>query len=290
MLNFRLLFVSLVWGVNFAFIKYALRDFGPLGFTVVRFALASAALFVLLALRRVPLRVAREDRLQLIGLGLSGITLYNFFFMKGLQFTTASNSALFIAMSPLFAALIQAILRRERLTQPVIAGTLLAALGVFLIIRDRPGGIILSADSMKGDLLTICASVLWAVYTISARPVLARHDAVKVTAYTMAAGCLLLTPVAAAELTRQEWAAIPAVSWAALLFAAFIAGSAAYTLWYGGVKLLGVNRTIVYHFLVPLVAVVFAALVLGERFTSAQAIGGSAVLAGVALVQKARKG
>ncbi|HWR71616.1 MAG TPA: DMT family transporter, partial [Nitrospirota bacterium] len=117
MLSLRLIFVSLVWGVNFAFIKYALRDFGPLSFTIARFLLAAAALFVLLMLRRVPLRVSREDRIPLIVLGLAGITFYSIFFMYGLRSTTASNSALLIAMSPLFAALIQTVRGKERLSR-----------------------------------------------------------------------------------------------------------------------------------------------------------------------------
>lgn len=286
MLSFRLIFVSLVWGVNFAFIKYALRDFGPLSFTVARFALAAAALFLLLAVRGTPLGVTREDRLPLIGLGLTGITIYSILFMEGLRMTSASNSALLIAMSPLYATLIQAVRGKERISRPALAGTLLAAFGVFLIVRDKPGGLTLSAEGLRGDLLTICASILWAVYTLSARPVLARHDAVKVTAYSMAAGCIMLIPFSAADLARQDWQAVTAASWGALLFAALIAGGAAYSLWYQGVKQLGVNRTIVYHYLVPLVAVVFAALFLGERITLSQVLGGAAVLGGVFLAQR----
>ena len=44
MFDLRLLFVALVWGVNFPVIKHSLTDFLPLSFTVVRFAIASAAL------------------------------------------------------------------------------------------------------------------------------------------------------------------------------------------------------------------------------------------------------
>ncbi len=286
MMNLRLIFVSLVWGVNFAFIKYALRDFGPLSFTIARFLLAAAALFALLGLRGVPLRVSGEDRLPLIGLGLAGITFYSIFFMYGLRYTTASNSALLIAMSPLFAALIQAVRGKERLSRHALAGTLLAAFGVFLIIRDKPGGLSLSAEGLQGDLLTICASVLWALYTLSARPLLARHDPVKVTAYTMVAGSILLTPLGAGELLQQDWSAVGDLSWAAFLFSAFIAGSAAYSLWYQGVKQLGVTRTIVYHYLVPVVAVVFASFFLGERITLFQVLGSGMVLSGVYLVQR----
>jgi len=46
--------------------------------------------------------------------------------MKGLQLTTASHSALFISLSPLFAALFQTLRGRERMT-PFLAARLLLA-------------------------------------------------------------------------------------------------------------------------------------------------------------------
>ena len=59
----------------------------------------------------------------------------------------------------------------------------------------------------------------------------------------------------------------------------------AYVFWYEGVRRIGVTRTIAYHYLVPFVAVIAAALFLGERVTSLTILGGIAILAGVALVQ-----
>ena len=287
-MNVRLLFVALVWGMNFSLIKGALVDLGPMTFTVIRFALASLSLFGVLIAMGVPLRVSRGDRLPLFGLGLSGIALYSIFFMLGLARTSASNSALLISLSPLFAALIQAVGKKERLGGMAVFGLLLAAAGAVLIIRDRPGDLSFSVDRLKGDLLTLCASALWATYTLSARPVLARHDPVKVTAYAMAAGTILLLPYGAGEILRQDWPGISLSSWGSLLFSAFVAGGAAYSLWYDGVKQLGATRTAVYHFLVPVVAVLFAAIVFGERITTFQVAGGIAILSGVALVQRSR--
>ena len=75
-------------------------------------------------------------------------------------------------------------------------------------------------------------------------------------------------------------------SWAALAFSAFISGGVGFTLWYQGVKKIGVTRTVVYHYIVPFVAVLFAALFLGERITVPQIAGGVSILAGVYLVQR----
>jgi drug/metabolite transporter (DMT)-like permease len=288
MLDFRLLFVSLVWGVNFAFVKFALADFLPLSFTITRFILAAVFLFGVMLATGEPLGLDRKDRLAVIKLGFIGITLYNIFFMYGLKHTSASHSALFISLSPLFAVLLQAVSGRERLTVNVIAGVALAMAGVYLIISSHGNGLAFTPTGISGDLLTLVASFLWALYTTTSRPLLERYSPVKVTAYCMAAGSVMLIPIGAHELLGQQWSAVSIRSWSAFAFSAIVSGGIAFSLWYQGVKRIGVTRTIAYHYLVPFVAVVFAALFLGEQITLFQMAGGAAIIGGVALVQGKR--
>lgn len=285
MVDLRLLLVAIIWGVNFSVVKYSLAEFLPLSFTVIRFFLGALFLFGVLLLGREPLRVQRGDIPALARLGIIGIALYNIFFMEGLRLTTASHSALLISLSPLFAALIQAALGRERLSFRIAVGIALASAGVYLIINNR-GALQHNRAALPGDLLTVVASMLWALYTLTAKPLLEKYPAVKVTAYSMAIGSGVLLPVSIPDLVRQQWGAVSALSWGGLAFAAFISGGIAFSLWYRGVKQIGVTRTIMYHYLVPLVAVLVAAQFLGERFAPSQALGAAAILTGVFLAQK----
>jgi drug/metabolite transporter (DMT)-like permease len=285
MFNLRLLFVAVAWGVNFSFVKFALADFYPLSFTVIRFFFAALFLFGVMIVQGEPFRVDRRDAGKIILLGFIGISLYNILFIYGLQRTTASNSALFIAMSPLFAALTQFVTKNERMTSRGASGLLLSFVGATLIIWTRTGGLSFSWQDLSGDLLTLAASFSWALYTLMAKPLLEKYSPLKMTAYTMAIGTLLLLPLGMPELVDQPWRTISFKSWSALGFGAFIAGGIAYTLWYQGVKQLGVTRTIVYHYLMPFVAVIFAALFLHEQITFLQIFGGCSILAGVYLVQ-----
>ena len=285
-INPRLLLVAIIWGVNFAFVKYALADFLPLSFTIVRFSFAALFLFLVMLIRRESLALELRDLGAAIKLGIIGITLYNLLFMEGLNNTTASNSALLISSSPLFAVLILSLSRRKRIQAHIVASLALATLGVFLIIYNRPGALSFSRRNLAGDLLTICAAAFWALYTIKAGPLLEKYSAIKVTAYCMAAGTVLLLPIGSYDLLHQTWSTVSVRSWAALAFSAFISGGVAFTLWYQGVQRIGVTRTIVYHYIVPFVAVLFAALFLEERITFPQITGGISILAGVYLVQR----
>jgi drug/metabolite transporter (DMT)-like permease len=289
MLNFRLIIVAVIWGVNFAVVKYALADFSPLSFTVLRFVLSAGFLMAVMFMSRESFFMERRDIGAVIMLGLIGITLYNLFFMFGLNYTTASNSALFISLSPLFAAVIIALLKKESINSLAVAGLLLATTGVFLVIHNKAVGLSFTRQSLTGDLLTLCAAFFWALYTLKARPLLEKYSAIKVTAFSMAAGSVILLPIGAHELLDQSWSSISIGSWTAFSFSTFISGGIAFTLWYQGVKKIGVTRTIAYHYLVPFVAVLFAALFLGERIGILQIAGGILILSGVYLVQSKNK-
>src|SRR4030042_892514 len=100
-----LIITSVVWGINFSLIKGALIDFSPLSFNAVRFGTASLILLSLLWLRERNLRIRKKDVGYFIMLGLIGNTAYQLFFINGIAFTTATNSSLIIATTPIFIVL-----------------------------------------------------------------------------------------------------------------------------------------------------------------------------------------
>ena len=102
----------------------------------------------------------------------------------------------------------------------------------------------------------------------------------------MAAGTLLLLPVGLGDVMHQSWSSISVDSWAAFSFSTFLSAGVAFTLWYQGVKRLGVTRTVVYHYLVPFIAVLFAALFLGEQSPCCRSSAACIILLGVYLVQR----
>ena len=87
-----MLLLVVIWGVNFAIVKWALISFDALGFNALRFLIAS--ILVLVVLRREgPLGWPdRKDIPWLVVLGLIGNTLYQFGFILGLDRTRAGNA------------------------------------------------------------------------------------------------------------------------------------------------------------------------------------------------------
>jgi len=275
------LLTVVMWASSFSVIKSAYDEFTPLAFAATRFAVASAAMLLLLALLRRPLLIARRDLLHAAIVGLFHVGFYQLFFSTGLRYTTASNSVLIIAVSPVITAVMVWLTRAEPITWRQGLGIALALLGVFILVE---AGGSLSAGHLKGDLLTLAAAVSYAVTPVLVLPLLRRYATVTVMTIGLLFGTLFLIAVGLPELLRQSWRVSP-TAWAQLAYAALGAGTLGYLFWYEGIGRIGPTRLAAYAYLIPVLGVAIAVTVLHEVFTTMHLLGAVVALAGVALTR-----
>src|SRR4030066_2048168 len=140
--------MSFIWGLNFTAVKGALEDFSPLAFNAVRFGTSSLILLSLLWLRERSISVRRKDLARFVMLGIIGNTVYQLFFINGIALTTATNSALILATTPLFIILFGAFLNVERVTNRVVQGVILSFVGVVLIVFGSGNTLTFSDQSL----------------------------------------------------------------------------------------------------------------------------------------------
>jgi drug/metabolite transporter (DMT)-like permease len=278
-----MLLVVLIWGVNFSVTKGAFARFPPLAFTGVRFALASLLLVPLV--RRLEGRepLPRPVLTRLVLLGVVGNTLYQLGFISGLDRTTASNSALILAAMPSIVALLAVALGFEPLRPKVLGGVLVATVGVVLVVAARGAGF--GGTTMAGDLLTLGAVICWAGYTLGLRVLPPEVSPLRVTMVTTVAGTPGLVLAGLPEMLGMDWSAVGWQGWAALGYATFLSLLVAYVIWNRSVQVVGPSRTVIYMCLTPLVAVVTAAVFLGERPMPLQAVGAALIIGGVLLTR-----
>jgi drug/metabolite transporter (DMT)-like permease len=130
------LFCILVWGLSYPVTRASVQEIPPLSLAFARFSLAACLVWPFT--RKFQIRIARQDRLAVWWLGLSGITLYFGFENYGLKYTTASNGALIIATIPLCTEIVAA-LRRRRMPSMVLFGSCLALVGVAVLVGPGAG-------------------------------------------------------------------------------------------------------------------------------------------------------
>jgi drug/metabolite transporter (DMT)-like permease len=285
-----MLAVACIWGINFSVVKLALRDFSPLAFNALRFSAGTFIMLVIMGLRGETTGLARRDLLPVFGLGLIGHTFYQVLFINGIARTTSSNSSLLMATSPIWVVIIGHVLKIERTGRLVWAGILLSFTGMLLLILGRGQGISLAEGQMLGDLLVLISAMMWALYTTGSKPLLARYSPLKLTALSMLAGTVMLDLISLPALLSQDWAAITPGAWGGLAYSSVFAVVVGYVFWYTSVQRVGNARTAVYSNLTPVIAVIVAWLVVGDRLTPLQALGALVVLGGIVLTRRGRVG
>jgi drug/metabolite transporter (DMT)-like permease len=212
--------VVCVWGSNYTVVKQSLDAFPPLAFMALRFGLAaSAMLLVLLRLEgwpRLPLRTWGA----LAALGLVGNTAYQLCFILGLARTTAANSGLLTAVTPVLVAALAVAFKLERLTRPLLVGLALALAGMLLVVGSR--GPSLSAETRLGDALILGGCLTWALYTVGVKALGAGLTPLQITALTMLTGAPPLLALGAPAVAGMDLGRPSALAWTGVAYSALV--------------------------------------------------------------------
>jgi uncharacterized membrane protein len=127
-----------IWGSTWLFIKIGLEDLPPLSFAALRFVIAAAILWAIVAVRRFDLPRAKRDWLMLAGTGVLAFTVNYGLVFWGEQFISSGLAALLQATIPAFGLLLAHLhLPAERMTLPKVLGVLLGVIGVGVIFSNQ---------------------------------------------------------------------------------------------------------------------------------------------------------
>jgi drug/metabolite transporter (DMT)-like permease len=275
------------WGLSFVATKAALREVTPVALIFTRFALGSALLHVLLALRGEPLVPPRDTWRGLAGMGFVGVFVHQLVQSYGLTLTSAVNSGWLIGLTPVWSALLAAWLLREGFGARKLAGLFLGFLGAALVVtRGRLDAGVLALPSTRGDLLVLASTVNWAVYTVIGHALLKRLGARRATAGSMFLGWAMLAPPFVLGAGWRQYAQLSAVGWAAVVFLGLACSGLGYLFWYGALEKVEATQVAAFLYLEPLITLAAAAALLGEPVRPVTVAGGLLVLAGVVLVQR----
>ena len=281
------------WAINLTVIKNVISGtLPPLSFTALRFALGSIILLPLLrGLLPAERAVTGSDRWKIVGVGLIGNTFYQLFFITGIANTTPTSAALILATPPIFIALIGALFKLERLSGLAWLGILLSFGGIALVIvGNAPIETSSStANPVLGDMLTLGAAIMWALYTLLAAPLLRRHAPIKMTALTVASGAAPLIVIAVPGSLTTDWSTVGLNAWLGVLYSGGVALAIGYFLWNRGVQQVGAARTAVYSNLTPVLSALVAWLVRGDALTIYHMIGAAVILTGITLTRKGQR-
>jgi drug/metabolite transporter (DMT)-like permease len=276
-----LLLVAGIWGASFMFIEVAVEEMEPTVVMALRLLLAALVLVPFLVLQE-GARVAFDD-VRAAGWGLLLLGFVN----AALPFTLiawgqtkidSSIAAIANAPVPLFVALLAIRFRpSERARGLRLVGILLGFLGVGVLAGFNPEG---GWWAVLGTLAATGAALSYAISNLFAQDRYSGTQPLVVVTGSSLAGAFLLAPLALAQLPDET----PSAKALGAVVALGIGGTAiALILYFRMLAGYGASRASLVTYLIPLLAVVYGALLLDEPLT-ANAIGGLVlILGGVAL-------
>ena len=278
-----------VWGGNVSVVKLLLGQMDAMALSVAR--MVSAALLLLLVLRwRSPAlpHLAPRTWAALVGCGLLMVYANQIAFTFGIQHTTAANAALIIALNPLVSSLGAALVFGDRLTLRRLAGVVLGFGGVAAVVLHRPG--VSLGGAGVGDALVFGSVLSWVGGGMIVQRLARRFDTGFISTFVISVGAAgLVLHVSLDPGTR--WPDAARLAWWVwpLVAASGIAATALGSLlWNRGVQVLGMARTSLFVYWVPIFGVAVAVTLLGEPLTVWHLVGLAAVLAGTWLGTRGR--
>jgi drug/metabolite transporter (DMT)-like permease len=222
-------------------------------------------------------------------LGFIGNTAYQLLFIHGISHTTAGNSSLILATTPLFVALLSSFLHIEKIQRRIWYGVTLSFIGIVFISMGAGKSPTIPSENWIGDLLVLIGTICWSTYTVFSKPLLQWYSPLKLTTLTVAMGTPLLVLVSIPSVTQQNWSTVSTQAWLSLAFSFSLAIAIGYVVWYTGVNKIGNARTALYENLVTVTAVVVAWLILAENMTPVQVLGMGLVFFSLYLAQRTSK-
>jgi drug/metabolite transporter (DMT)-like permease len=276
--------MALIWGINYSVIKYGTSLVQATAYNAVRVAMGTVLLLVIARIwGGAP--PSRRDTLILLALGALGNGIYQIFFAEGITRTRAGEAALVVGASPALIALFGRFAGVERANRKAVVGIALSIVGVALIVLSTATAAPAQGSSLFGDLLVLCGSVCWAVYTVLLIPYTTRNSGYWIIALTMTGGTIVLALAGSRAILSTPWTSLPPSLWYALVYSGIGGLVIAYFCWLKGVKVLGPTRTSLFTNLQLPTALIVAWLTLRETPTSWQVVGAITILSGALLTR-----
>jgi drug/metabolite transporter (DMT)-like permease len=278
-----LLGLALIWGAAFFFIKVAVTHVEPLTYVWLRLSIAAVGLWLFLRWRggRLDLPLAIWGAILVLTL-LNNVIPFALFGW-GQRQIASGLAAILNSTTPIWGVLVAHLFTAdEKITPAKLFGVVIGVLGVATMIGPDLLG---SGGSLLAQLACLTASLCYALAGVWARRFKKLGvTPIKVATAQLIAGALVMIPVAL--VIDQPWtrALPPLEAWGAIAVLALVCSAYAYVLYFKLIDSAGATNALLVTLIVPPVAIVIGAALLGERLSGGQFMGLAFIALGLAVI------
>ena len=276
------LVLCLIWGSTWLFIKLGLADLPPVSFAGIRFVVAAAVLWGIVAIRRTPLPKGARAWGFLALTGFLAFSLNYGLLFWGEQRTSSGLAAVLQATIPAFGlALAHVLLPSDRMTLPKVLGVALGIAGVAVIFADRTT--LAGADALRGALAIVAGAFAVAFSNVLVKARGGSFEPLILSAAQMTFGLVPLVALGRAlegSPLAFHWTPRAVLS---LLYLSLVGSVVAFVIFYWLLRRMDVTKVLLIALVTPVLALALGAATLGERFGGWAVLGTAMILGGVFL-------
>lgn len=232
-----------------------------------------------------PIKIERKDILLIILLGIIGYYLASYFDFLGLQYITAGQERIILFVYPTLVLILSRIFLKKQINGYQLIAVLITYLGVVITFYPQLSTSSFSGAYMSGAIFVFLSAITYAAYLVGSQWLIPKLGAARFTSLAMIVACLsvIIHYVLTSNFDLLNY---PMEVYAiGVLMAVVSTVIPSYLVSYT-IKLIGASNFSILGSLGPVFTIALAFFVLGETFTTIQAVGAIVVIGGVFVLSR----
>jgi len=266
--------------------KYVTAEISPLSLAFFRFGLATVLLFIFFKVKGISFKIDRKDILYLVMLGALCIPVNQFFFLVGIKMSTASNSGVMYALTPMIAYLISIYIKNEKYNFKKLITISLTIIGIVIIFWES---LLQSLEQQSnlflGNILLFFAVSSWAIYVTLSKKMIDKYGSLKTSTLAFIAGMILFIPLFIYDLPNFNLDKLTFGGVIGFIHLSVFVAFLGYFIYSYSTKFIKISTLATLTNLSPIVTIVFSYFLLGEKLSVYFITGASITILGVFLTQ-----
>lgn len=270
----ELLLLASLWGASFMFMRTAAPEFGPVALIEVRTVVASLFLLPLLIFSRHGAALIEHWRSMFV-LGLINTAIPFTLLCYTTLYATAGYTSLLNATTPIFSAIVAYFWLKEKLPAIAVIGIIIGFSGVATLVMDKD-----SLSAGAGLMPILAALTATFMYGVSAS--YTQHKLKALPPLALATGSQLFAAIALLPLALMYWPDTQpsGEAWLSAAVLGIACSALAYILYFRLIQQVGIARTVMVTYLVPIFGMLWGTIFLAEHISILMLAGGATILLG----------
>ncbi len=277
-----------MWSFSFPLIKIVLDNGVPPVTLAAMRAIVFIPILVFLLIKqgRKYIPVSKEDWLIYLSIGLFTIILPGILQNTGMMYTTASVSSIIQTSGPIFTIIFAIVILNESADKKKIVGSICALIGTIFLVISLDKNINLFDSSVYGNFLILLSGVSYAISSIITKKGLERKNPLQILGFSSLVGFIVLSVISSFERPLDVIINLSIETWFAIFLLVIFPSFIALLFWYEAMINEEISRLVIYVYLMPVFAVIFSYILIGEIISIQTLLFAVLIIVGVALAQK----